>query len=45
MPMNLEYVFTTYGIWLITFILYVFIIRKKLKTYNDALENFKQKQT
>jgi len=44
MPLNLEYVLSTYGIWLVTMILYIVIMRLKLKTYTDALENLQQKK-
>ena len=39
MPLNLEYVLSTYGIWLATMILYVIVVRRKLKVYKHALEN------
>jgi len=43
MPMNLEYVLSTYGIWLVTMLLYVGIMRRKLTIYNHALENLEKK--
>lgn len=44
MPMNLEYVFSTYGIWLVAVILYTGIIRRKLKVYTHALQNLQQEK-
>ncbi len=44
MPMNLEYVLSTYGIWLVTMMLYVGIMRRKLKVYHHALENLEKKR-
>ena len=44
MPMNLEYVLSTYGIWLVTMILYVGVMRRKLKVYNHALENLENQK-
>ncbi|MBF0278898.1 MAG: hypothetical protein HQM13_13945 [SAR324 cluster bacterium] len=44
MPLNLEYVLSTYGIWLFTMILYVVIVRRKLKVYEHALENLETKK-
>ena len=44
MPMNLEYVLSTYGIWLATVIIYVWITRRKLKSYTHALQNLEEEQ-
>lgn len=44
MPMNLDYVFSTYGIWLVTVVLYAGILRRKLKNYNHALETLQKKK-
>lgn len=44
MPMNLEYVFSTYGIWLVIVMLYARVIRRKLKTYTHALDHLQQQK-
>lgn len=44
MPMNLEYVIAAYGIWLIAFIIYIPVLRRRLKVYTHALETYKQKK-
>ncbi len=44
MPMNLEFVISAYGIWMATMIIYVWVMRRKLKNCNHALENLDQEQ-
>ncbi len=44
MPMNLEFVFTTYGIWLVVLVIYVWVTRRKLKSYTHALENLEHEK-
>lgn len=41
MPMNLDFVATCYGIWLVTMVVYAVTVRHKSKTYNQALEGLK----
>ena len=37
MIIGLEYVLATYCIWLVTFIVYIFLTKRRLKTTNDAV--------
>lgn len=44
MPMNLEFVFSTYGIWLVVLVIYVWVTRRRLKSYTNALENLEHEK-
>ena len=38
MPMNMEYVLVTYGIWILTFVVYIPLQKFRLKKYQQILE-------
>ncbi|MGA1597805.1 MAG: hypothetical protein ACO4AU_02055 [bacterium] len=42
MPMNLEYVLTSYGVWILAFVLYVPWVCYKLRRYREGLQSFRQ---
>ncbi len=44
MPMNLEYVLTSYGIWVVAFLIYIPVMKRKLKTYTQSLETHQQQK-
>ena len=37
MLIGIEYVVATYVIWLVTFVVYIFLTKHRLKTTNDAV--------
>ena len=37
MLIGIEYVVATYVIWLVTFVVYIFLTKHRLKTTNDAI--------
>ena len=45
MLIGLEYVVATYGIWLVTFVVYIFLTKRRLKTTNDAVYILEQRVT
>ena len=45
MLIGLEYVVATYGIWLVTFVFYIFLTKRRLKTTNDAVCLLEQRVT
>ncbi len=44
MPMNLEYVLFSYGIWGIAFLVYVPWVALKLRRYRQGLQQLKEAQ-
>ncbi|MGK5093200.1 hypothetical protein WDW89_14440 [Deltaproteobacteria bacterium TL4] len=44
MPMNLGFVVTCYAVWLLAFVIYIPMLRSKLKQHTQALEAFQQKK-
>ena len=44
MPMNLSYVLSAYGVWIIAFIIYIPMLKYKLKRTTQTLETYQQKK-
>ena len=45
MLIGIEYVVATYGIWLVTFVVYIFLTKHRLKTTNDAVSLLEKRVT
>ena len=45
MLIGIEYVVATYVIWLVTFVVYIFLTKHRLKTTNDALSLLEKRVT
>ena len=44
MPMNLEYVLISYGLWVLAFVLYIPWIKQKRKVFQQSLKTPKETQ-
>ena len=45
MLIGIEYVVATYVIWLVTFVVYIFLTKHRLKTTNDAVSLLEKRVT
>ena len=45
MIIGIEYVVATYVIWLVTFVVYIFLTKHRLKTTNDAVSLLEKRVT
>ena len=45
MLIGIEYVVATYVIWLVTFVIYIFLTKHRLKTTNDAVSLLEKRVT
>ncbi|MEC9360263.1 MAG: hypothetical protein VX485_08190 [SAR324 cluster bacterium] len=45
MFIGIEYVVATYVIWLVTFVVYIFLTKHRLKTTNDAVSLLEKRVT
>ena len=45
MHIGIEYVVATYVIWLVTFVVYIFLTKHRLKTTNDAVSLLEKRVT
>ena len=45
MLIGIEYVVATYVIWLVTFVVYIFLTKHRLKTTNDAISLLEKRVT
>ena len=45
MLIGIEYVVATYVIWLLTFVVYIFLTKHRLKTTNDAISLLEKRVT
>ena len=45
MLIGLEYVVATYVIWVVTFVVYIFLTKHRLKTTNDAVSLLEKRVT
>ena len=45
MLIGIEYVVATYVIWLVTFVVYIFLTKHRLKTTNDAVSLIEKRVT
>ena len=45
MLIGIEYVVATYVIWLVTFVVYIFLTKNRLKTTNDAISLLEKRVT
>ena len=45
MLIGIEYVVATYVIWLVTFVVYIFLTKHRLKTTNDAVSLLEKRIT
>ena len=43
MLIGIEYVVATYVIWLVTFVVYIFLTKRRLKTTKDAVSILEQR--
>lgn len=44
MPLNLEYVLVTYGLWILVFMVYIPWIKKRRKLYRRSVQTFEDNQ-
>ena len=44
MPMNLEYVLISYGLWVLAFVIYIPWIKQKRKVFQQSLKTLKETQ-